>query len=81
MRISYVSCLYSKRAALTRSLVSFFTNGRFVTVLCGPLVQQPNGFQPGLGAIPPKSRADVFTQKYSELKKNRDHGEYLVNIV
>ena len=41
VRVSYVSYVYSKRAALTRALVAFFTNERFVTVLCGPLVQQP----------------------------------------
>ena len=28
--MSYVSCVYSKRAALTRALVSFFTSERFV---------------------------------------------------
>ena len=40
--LSIVPCLYSKRAALTRALVSFFTNERFVTVLAGPLVEQPD---------------------------------------
>ena len=38
---SIVPCVYSKRAALTRSLVSFFTNERFVRLLSRPLVEQP----------------------------------------
>ena len=39
---SIVPCVYSKRAALTRSLVAFFTNERFVRFLSGPLVEPPS---------------------------------------
>ena len=37
--ISYVSCAYSKRAALTRALVASFTNERFVRLLSQPAVE------------------------------------------
>ena len=38
---SIVPCVYSKRAALTRSLVAFFTNERFVRFLCALAVDPP----------------------------------------
>ena len=40
---SYVSCLYSKRAALTRSPSSFSTSERFVRFSSRPLVEPPTG--------------------------------------
>ena len=52
--MSYVSCVHSKRAALTRALVSFFTNERFVHVLVGPLVEPPRSIYAGdpWGGVP-----------------------------
>ena len=41
VRLSYVPCVYSKRAALTRALVAFFTNERFVAITSLPPVEQP----------------------------------------
>ena len=51
VRVSYVSYVYSKRAALTRALVSFFTNERFVLLLSRPLVEQPQLFVQCLRSI------------------------------
>ena len=54
---SFVPCVYSKRAALTRAPVSFFANERFVRFSSQPLVEQPSCAEYVAAAVAPERAA------------------------